>query len=108
MYYPEFNRCLLFDLDSDPGEIVDLSTQPQYRGVREQLLEKIDARWSSERMIEGNERARRNWQPILKSGSLLADKPVESPAIPPDANEFDFAQVPDWDRIYAEISERSR
>ena len=46
----KFNRCLLdpdqlFDLETDPHELVNLATAPTHQAVVEKLSAEIDARW---------------------------------------------------------------
>jgi hypothetical protein len=99
MYYSEFDACLLFNLEEDPDEVDDRSEDPVCRHVRDGLLARLKARWSADRMLDGEARHLRALRVLQSCGHplILSDPPP--PEVPEDANEFDFSQVPDWEAI---------
>lgn len=99
IYYSEFNSCQLFNLEEDPGEMHDRTGEPACRVVRDALLARLKGRWSAERMLEGAAKKSRALRVVRSCGHPMMPHPVPTAEVPPDANEFDFAQVPGWDAI---------
>lgn len=98
MYYSEFDSFLLFNLDSDPGELNDRADDPACRPIAAELLAKIHARWSAGKALEGNARQRSALAKIPRDEYWGADPELHDTP-PASANEFDFSQVPGWDEI---------
>ena len=99
MYYSEFDSFLLFNLREDPDERRDRAGDPACKEVAEKLLAKVHARWSAAEMLEGAARQRRSWKVTSRCGHPLIPHAVEHETPPPDANRFDFSQVPEWEAI---------
>ena len=104
MYYSEYDSFLLFNLDEDPDELTDCATDPACREVGEELLAKIHARWSADRVLEGNAQQQRTVSALSREQRLGTDGDLhETP--PDDANVFDFSQVPGWNEICKRLGE---
>ena len=99
MYYSEFDSYLLFHLEEDPGEMHDRYLDPTCRKIGKTLLDKLKTRWSAERALEALARQKRRLRYIFESGMPICPKPFEHPKPAPDANEFDFSQLPGWPSI---------
>lgn len=90
MWYPEFDAALLYNLDDDPREVNDRGNDPACAALRDDMLTKLQSRWSPRMMLDGVAAERATRQPSPE---------IESKSLPADANVFDFAQVPGWDEI---------
>ncbi len=62
------------------------------------LKERIDVRWSPERVARGIERQRRAREILRACGHPARPHDVESFAAGPEENVFDFAQLPETPR----------
>jgi len=103
MRYSEFDGCLLFNLDEDPGELADRAADPACAEVVRELLAKVRARFSPERMLAGNARQRARWKALRRELHTGTDPTMhETPA--DDANVFDFSQVPGWEAIRRRVA----
>ncbi len=60
--YYGYSPVQLFDLESDPGEQTDLSTNPQYKEVYEELLQEIERDWNPEEILRSLEQMRLDQQ----------------------------------------------
>jgi choline-sulfatase len=98
-YYSEFSSFLLFNLREDPDERVDRAGDPACADVAKTLLAKVRARWSADAMLEGAAKQRLAWKVTSRCGHPLIPHAVEHEKPPPDANRFDFSQLPEWDAI---------
>jgi len=108
MYYPEFDSHLLFNLAEDPGELCDRGSDPACRAIVEGLLAKIHARWSAERMLAGYAEERRVRDETRRRARAAVPDVVCPAPPPPDANQFDFSQVPGWAQIRARVARDAR
>ncbi|MFH1569989.1 MAG: sulfatase-like hydrolase/transferase [Gemmatimonadota bacterium] len=98
-YYHEFDSCLLYDLEADPGESHDRAADPACADVVGALLGRIRARWSGRRALEGMARQQRARDLIAACGHPALPHPPPRPELDGDLNDFDFSQIPDWERI---------
>jgi hypothetical protein len=89
----------LFNLEEDPTEDHDRAADPSCRRIAEELLAKIHARWSAQRMLNGVARQKRVRSLIEGCGHGLMPHSVENRTPEEDANFFDFSQVPGWEEI---------
>jgi choline-sulfatase len=105
MYYSEFDSFLLFNMEEDPNELNDLAADPSCRNVAQSLLGEIHARWSAKRMIDAYDRELRTRRVIDSCGHGAMPHDVERLPDLTDANEFDFAQVPNWEQIRRRVEE---
>ena len=99
MYYAEFDTFLLFNLDHDPDEQHDLAGSPAHQEVAKELLAKIHDRWSAARMLEGFDKEVCARRLVDRCGQALIPHEIQKPTPPPDANQFDFSQVPNWEEL---------
>jgi choline-sulfatase len=105
IYYAETDSYQLFDLDRDPQETDDRADDPACRDIAQELLGRIRARWSAREMLAGRARERRAQNVIRGCGHAQIPHLVHNRTPPPEANQFDFAQVPGWRDIRARLSE---
>jgi len=99
MYYAEFDTFLLFNLEEDPEEMHDRAADPACAEIAKELLSKIHARWSADRILEGFDRENR-WRRLLEQcGHPLIPRPMGHETPPPGANSFDFSQLTNWDEL---------
>ena len=81
-------RPQLFDLESDPGELIDLGADPDHEPIRRQLTEKVLADWSADDMLDvirehdAAHAVLTRWKQAVRPRIT----PLWQP--PPDANEF--------------------
>ncbi len=79
----------LFDLDSDPLEMNDLGQDPAAAKVREELLAKVFAHWSSQDVHDQGHQAVNDWSTLSKwAQRILPDNP-DALEIPPPSLEAD-------------------
>jgi choline-sulfatase len=105
IYYAETDSYQLFDLDRDAQEIDDRAGDSACRNVAQKLLARIHARWSAKEMLAGRARERRAQSVIDGCGHAQIPHAVQENAPPPQANQFDFTQIPGWKEIRARLSE---
>jgi len=94
IYFSEFESYQLFNLDDDPGELIDQAGNPEYGAIAQSLVDAITQRWSGQAMLHEN-------QLTYQTRHLLKD--CNHPVIPhefqhfqagEDDNQFDFEQLP--------------
>jgi len=99
MYYSELDTFLLFNLDEDPKELDDRAQDPACAEIAAALRKKIRARWSGAAMKEGFDREIHSRQLIEQCGHPRIPHEIEKVSPPEGANQFDFGQVPNWEKI---------
>jgi len=98
-YYHEFDSCLLYDLESDPGETRDRATDPECAGVVDELLARLRSRWSGERALERIAYQQRARDVIASCGHPALPHPLPEAAPAAGVDDFDFSQIPGWEAI---------
>ncbi|MFC1525396.1 sulfatase-like hydrolase/transferase [Candidatus Latescibacterota bacterium] len=98
-YYHEFDSCLLYDVESDPEEACNRAEDPECAQIAASLLERILGRWSARRALDGMARQNRSRYLIAASGHGAMPHPVPPSTPDPAVNDFDFSQIPDWERL---------
>ncbi|MCZ6633247.1 MAG: sulfatase-like hydrolase/transferase, partial [bacterium] len=93
-YYSEFDSCQLFNIEKDPGEQNDRSNDPSCQEIVQTCLQKIQARWSAEDMLDNLKKQARARKIIQSCGHSLTPHPEPRYSAPEGSNEFDFSQLP--------------
>ena len=91
--YQETRSHQLFNLEEDPHETHDLANDPRYRQVAQDCLQRIDERWSAERMMLGAEAQHQAMDIISACGHELVPHPPAAIDVPNACNQFDFQQL---------------
>ena len=100
IYYSEFDSYQLFDMANDPAEIHDLRNSLEHSGIAEELLEKIHARWSADKVMKGIDAERKKNSILYGCGHpLIPDNSVVHEKFGEEFNRFDFTQIPNWENI---------
>ena len=99
IYYAEFDSYQLFHLGRDPQEMDDRAGDPACREIAENMIKKIQRRWSAKGMQEGLAKELRARDLIQRCGHAPLPHGVANELPSADANQFDFAQVPHWEQI---------
>jgi choline-sulfatase len=100
-YYSEFDSYQLFNLVEDPGEVRDRAADPTCREIGAALLAELRSHWSAQAMVAGAALQHRSWQITDRCGHALIPHAVVHETPPPEANQFDFGQLPDWEQVRA-------
>ena len=93
-YYHGYAAPQLFNLEEDPGEIIDRGKDPTYAEVREELLEVVRSHWSGhdvERAMKRKTKQRavfQKWRECIPSERYAKDTAQERWKAPPDCNVF--------------------
>jgi hypothetical protein len=103
IYYSEYDSCQLFNLAEDQAEVNDLAKIPEYKAVIDEMLANIHARWSAERMIEGDRKEHLNRSIIESCGHDLFPHEISDIPAPEGANNFDYSQIPFSESVLSRI-----
>lgn len=93
-YYHGYDRPQIFNLQEDPEEITDRGSDPNYSGVREELMGIVRNHWSGDEVERAmNRKARQReilqkWRANIPQGRHPKDTTQERWKAPPDCNVF--------------------